>query len=139
MFTINKKKKSLNIHSLLVSELDKLKANNIVLIDLKDKSPLADFMIIAGGNSSRHVNSMAQKSFEFLKDNKVKNISIEGMKNSDWVLIDAGDVVLHLFQHETREFYNLEKMWTQKGEAETILILNVSKSGNKTNGTNPVI
>ena len=122
MFTINKKKKSLNIHSLLVSELDKLKANNIVLIDLKDKSPLADFMIIAGGNSSRHVNSMAQKSVEFLKDNKVKNISIEGMKNSDWVLIDAGDVVLHLFQHETREFYNLEKMWTHKGEAETILI-----------------
>ena len=115
MFIINKKKKSLNIHSLLVSELDKLKANNIVLIDLKDKSPLADFMIIAGGNSSRHVNSMAQKSVEFLKDNKVKNISIEGMKNSDWVLIDAGDVVLHLFQHETREFYNLEKMWTQKG------------------------
>ena len=53
------------------------------------------------------------------KDNKVKNISIEGMKNSDWVLIDAGDVVLHLFQHETREFYNLEKMWIQKGEAET--------------------
>ena len=122
MFTINKKKKSLNIHSLLVSELDKLKANNIILIDLKDKSPLADFMIIAGGNSSRHVNSMAQKSVEFLKDNKVKNISIEGMKNSDWVLIDAGDVVLHLFQHETREFYNLEKMWTQIGEAETILI-----------------
>ena len=122
MFTINKKKKSLNIHSLLVSELDKLKANNIVLIDLKDKSPLADFMIIAGGNSSRHVNSMAQKSVEFLKDNKVKNISIEGMKNSDWVLIDAGDVVLHLFQHETREFYNLEKMWIQKGESETILI-----------------
>ena len=122
MFTINKKKKSLNIHSLLVSELDKLKANNIVLIDIKDKSPLADFMIIAGGNSSRHVSSMAQKSVEFLKDNKVKNISIEGMKNSDWVLIDAGDVVLHLFQHETREFYNLEKMWTQKGEAETILI-----------------
>ena len=122
MFTINKKKKSLNIHSLLVSELDKLKANNIVLIDLKDKSPLADFMIIAGGNSSRHVNSMAQKSVEFFKDNKVKNISIEGMKNSDWVLIDAGDVVLHLFQHETREFYNLEKMWIQKGEAETILI-----------------
>ena len=122
MFTINKKKKSLNIHSLLVSELDKLKANNIILIDLKDKSPLADFMIIAGGNSSRHVNSMAQKSVEFLKDNKVKNISIEGMKNSDWVLIDAGDVVLHLFQHETREFYNLEKMWIQKGEAETILI-----------------
>ena len=122
MFTINNKKKSSNIHSLLVSELDKLKANNIVLIDLKDKSPLADFMIIAGGNSSRHVNSMAQKSVEFLKDNKVKNISIEVMKNSDWVLIDAGDVVLHLFQHETREFYNLEKMWTQKGEAETILI-----------------
>ena len=72
MFTINKKKKSLNIHLLLVSELDKLKANNIVLIDLKDKSPLADFMIIAGGNSSRHVNSMAQKSVEFLKDNKAE-------------------------------------------------------------------
>ena len=111
MFTINKKKKSLNIHTLLVSELDKLKANNIVLIDLKDKSPLADFMIIAGGNSSRHVNSMAQKSVEFLKDNKVKNISIEGMKNSDWVLIDAYDIIIHLFRPEVREFYALEKMW----------------------------
>ena len=111
MFTINKKKKSLNIHSLLVSELDKLKANNIILIDLKDKSPLADFMIIAGGNSSRHVNSMAQKSVEFLKDNKVKNISIEGMKNSDWVLIDAYDIIIHLFRPEVREFYALEKMW----------------------------
>ena len=79
-------------------------------------------MIIAGGNSSRHINSMAQKIVEFFKKNKIKKISLEGMKNSDWVLIDAGDVVLHLFQHEKREFYNLEKMWIQKGEAETIMI-----------------
>ena len=122
MFAINKKKKSLNIHSLLVSELDKLKANNIVLIDLKDKSPLADFMIIAGGNSSRHVNSMAQKSVEFLKDNKVKNISIEGMKNSDWVLIDANDIIIHIFRPEVREFYGLERMWNNDASTEIIKI-----------------
>jgi len=114
---------SKNIHSQIVTELDKLKAENIVVIDLKEKSPIADYMIIAAGTSSRHINSMAQKIIEFLKIRKIKKVSTEGLKKSDWVLIDAGDILLHLFQHETREFYNLEKMWVKKrGDAESFMI-----------------
>ncbi len=114
---------SKNIHSQIVTELDKLKAENIVVIDLKEKSPIADYMIIAAGTSSRHINSMAQKIIEFLKIRKIKKVSTEGLKKSDWVLIDAGDILLHLFQHETREFYNLEKMWMKKrGDAESFMI-----------------
>ena len=82
-------------------------------------------MIVAGGNSSKHINSIAQKIIEFLKNRKIKKISIEGMQKSDWVLIDAGDIVIHLFQHETRKFYDLEKMWIQKnGDTETFMIGN---------------
>ena len=114
---------SKNIHSQIVTELDKLKAENIVVIDLKEKSPIADYMIIAAGTSSRHINSMAQKIIEFLKIRKIKKVSTEGLKKSDWVLIDAGDILLHLFQHETREFYNLEKMWMkERGDAESFMI-----------------
>ena len=114
---------SKNIHSQIVTELDKLKAENIVVIDLKEKSPIADYMIIAAGTSSRHINSMAQKLIEFLKIRKIKKVSTEGLKKSDWVLIDAGDILLHLFQHETREFYNLEKMWMkERGDAESFMI-----------------
>jgi len=112
------------LYSLLVSELDKLKAIDIAVIDLKEKSSFTDFMIVAGGNSSRHINSMSQKIIHFLKKRNLKNISIEGLQKSDWVLIDAGDIILHLFQSEIREFYNLEKMWTQKGEVETFMIGN---------------
>lgn len=112
------------MYSLLVSELDKLKAIDITVIDLKEKSSFADFMIVAGGSSSRHINSMSQKIINFLKKKNLKNISIEGLQKSDWVLIDAGDIILHLFQPEIREFYNLEKMWTQKGEVETVMIGN---------------
>ena len=71
-------------------------------------------MIIAEGTSSRHVNSIAQKIIEFLKNKKVKKVSTEGLNKSEWVLIDAGDILVHLFQRETREFYDLEKMWIQK-------------------------
>ena len=86
---------------------------------------MADYMIIAAGNSSRHTNSMAQKIIEFFKIHKIKKISVEGLQKSDWILIDAGDILLNLFQQETREFYNLEKMWVQKkGESETIMIGN---------------
>lgn len=120
-----KKQRTNNIQEQIVSELDKLKAENIVVIDLKGKSSIADYMIIAAGSSSRHTNSMAQKIIEFLKTHKIKKISVEGLQKSDWILIDAGDILLHLFQQETREFYNLEKMWIQKkGDAETIMIGN---------------
>ena len=80
-------------------------------------------MIIAEGTSSKHINSIAQKTIEFLKNKKVKKLSTEGLNKSDWVLIDAGDILIHLFQHETRKFYDLERMWVQKkGDAESFTI-----------------
>ena len=79
-------------------------------------------MIIADGNSSRHILSMAQKLLSFFKKNKIKLLSFEGLNHSDWILIDIGDIIIHLFRKETREYYNLEKMWVDKGDAETIFI-----------------
>ena len=120
-----KKPSPKNIQEKLVSELDKLKAENIVVINLKGKSSIADYMIIAAGSSSRHTNSMAQKIIEFFKTHNIKKVSVEGLQKSDWILIDAGDILINLFQQETREFYNLEKMWVQKkGDSETIMIGN---------------
>ena len=117
--------KNLDLKDIIIKTLDLNKAHDIISIELKDKSSIADYMIIAAGSSSRHTNSMAQKIIEFLKTHKIKKISVEGLQKSDWILIDAGDILLHLFQQETREFYNLEKMWIQKkGDSETIMIGN---------------
>ena len=79
-------------------------------------------MVIADGNSSRHISSMAQKLLDFFKQNKIRLLSFEGLNNSDWILIDIGDIIIHLFRKETREYYNLEKMWVDKGNAETVII-----------------
>ncbi len=79
-------------------------------------------MVIADGNSSRHISSMAQKLLDFFKQNKIRLLSFEGLNNSDWILIDIGDIIIHLFRKETREYYNLEKMWVDKGDSETIFI-----------------
>ena len=87
------------------------KAIDIKTIDLKDRSSIADFMVIASGNSSRQVSSMANN---LIKKFKIKGVSTrkpEGITNSDWVLIDAYDIIIHLFRPEVREFYALEKMW----------------------------
>lgn len=91
--------------------LDKSKALDIVVVDLLHKSSVADFMVIASGTSSRHVKGLAEKLAEFLKEKGIQNIKLEGLNLCDWVLIDAGDVIIHLFRPEIREFYNLEKMW----------------------------
>ena len=106
----------------ILGSLDKDKANNIFNIDLKEKSSITDFIVIADGNSSRHISSMAQKLLELFKKNKIKLISSEGLTNSDWILLDIGDIIVHLFKTETREYYNLEKMWVDKGNAETVII-----------------
>lgn len=84
---------------------------DIVTIELTDESALADYMIIASGTSSRHVNALASKLKDRLLIRGVKNIHIEGQTQSDWIVMDMGDVILHLFRPEVREFYNLEKMW----------------------------
>ena len=88
------------------------KAKNIIKIDLKNKSSIADFMIICSGTSSRHVISLSNHIVESLKKENLKTLNIEGKRNGDWVLVDAGDVIVHLFRSEVREYYSLEKMWS---------------------------
>jgi ribosome-associated protein len=90
--------------------LDDGKAENVVVIDLAGKSSIADYLVIASGRSQRQVVALAERLAEAL-DPLVARVSIEGLKQGDWVLIDAGDVIVHLFRPEVRDFYNLEKMW----------------------------
>lgn len=97
--------------ALVEQSLDADKAENIVTIDLDSQSGLADYMIIASGTSSRHVAALAEKLTERLSARGVKGIRIEGMAQADWVAVDAGDIIIHLFRPEVRTFYNLEKMW----------------------------
>ena len=91
--------------------LDDDKAENVVAIDLNGKTDIADYMVIANGASQRQVGAMAEHLREHIKASGVKGVSLEGQPQCDWVLIDAGDVIVHLFRPEVREFYNLEKMW----------------------------
>ncbi|HXR86186.1 MAG TPA: ribosome silencing factor [Stellaceae bacterium] len=87
------------------------KAEDIAAIDLQGKSDIADFMLIATGRSQRQVMALAQRLTEGLKEAGSKQVAVEGLRHGEWVLIDAGDVVVHLFRPETRAYYNLEKMW----------------------------
>ena len=100
--------------------LDDAKAQDIVSLDLAGKTSLADFMIIATGGSDRHVNALAERILGVLKDMRLKAPRVEGMPVCDWVLIDTGDIIVHLFRPEVRGFYNLEKLWglsrPQEGE-----------------------
>jgi len=92
--------------------LDSDKADDAVVIDLAGKTEIADFMVVASGTSQRHVGAMAGHLKEKLKAAGISKVSIEGEPHCDWVLIDAGDVVVHLFKPEVRAFYNLEKLWS---------------------------
>ena len=91
--------------------LDDDKGEGVVVIDLAGRSSMADYLIIASGRSTRHVGAMAENLRERLKAGGVHAIGVEGMPHCDWVLIDGGDIVVHLFRPEVRAFYNLEKMW----------------------------
>ncbi len=91
--------------------LDSKKAQDIVSIDLHGKSSLADYLVIVSGSSPRQVTSMAELLREELKKRGVQNIRVQGIPQGDWVIVDAGDVIVHLFRPEVRAFYNLEKMW----------------------------
>ncbi|MGD1933772.1 MAG: ribosome silencing factor [Candidatus Phaeomarinobacter sp.] len=92
--------------------LDDTKAEDIVTIDLAGKSSMADCMVIASGRSQRHVGSVADYLVEALKKAGCKAPRVEGMTHADWVLIDAGDIVVHVFRPEVRDFYNLERLWS---------------------------
>lgn len=99
------------IAAIVLTSLDDDKAENVVAIDLLGKTSIADAMIIASGRSGRQVAAMADHLVERLKAAGAGDVRVEGKAHADWVLIDAGDVVIHLFRPEVREFYNLEKMW----------------------------
>lgn len=99
------------LETALLSKLDEDKAQDIVLIDLKGKSPMADTMIVASGRSHRHVGALADHLLRTLKEQGLGRAKVEGLPHCDWVLIDAGDVIVHLFRPEVRLFYNIEKIW----------------------------
>ena len=96
---------------LILARLDDMKAEDTVTIDLTGKSSIADAMVITCGRSNRHVSSIADSALEGLSKAGVKGVRVEGKRNGDWVLIDAGDVIVHVFRPEVRAFYDLEKMW----------------------------
>ncbi len=99
-----------DLKEFIIKLLDDKKAEQIVTIDLKGKSSIADFLLIASGNSARQVGALADSVYRELKGIGLKP-KIEGMPQCDWVIVDAGDIVVHLFRPEVRSFYNLEKMW----------------------------
>ena len=96
---------------MVLERLDDMKAEDTITIDLAGKTSIADSMIVTSGRSSRHVTSIADSAIEGLQKAGVKGIRVEGKRNGDWVLIDAGDVIVHVFRPEVRAFYDLEKMW----------------------------
>ncbi len=100
------------LHALVMSSLDDDQAVETVSIPLAGKSSIADYMVVASGRSTRQVASMATKLAEKIKAEFGRSPRIEGLPTADWVLIDAGDVIVHLFRPEVRTFYNLERMWS---------------------------
>ena len=111
-----------DLKQIIVKTLDINKANDIVRINLKDKSSMADYMIIASGTSSRHIQSLSEQVLEKLKNNGVKNSKIEGKDSSEWKLVDGIDLIIHIFHPEKRKFYELEKMWSELIPKEKLII-----------------
>ena len=95
----------------VLTSLEDDKAEDILAIDIRGKSSFADMLVVASGRSSRHVSALADHVMRNLKDAGLKNVRVEGLPQGDWVLVDAGDVVVHLFRPEVRSFYNIEKIW----------------------------
>ena len=111
-----------NLKKNIVNTLDSNKALDIVTIKLENKSSMADYLIIASGTSSRHIQALSEIVLEKFKSNGITNCKIEGSESSDWKLIDGIDVVVHIFNPEKRKFYDLEKMWSELIPKERILI-----------------
>jgi len=96
----------------ILASLEDDKAEDILAIDIRGKSSFADMLVVASGRSARHVGALADHIMRKLKESGVKEVHAEGLPHADWVLVDAGDVVVHLFRPEVRSFYNIEKIWT---------------------------
>ena len=114
--------KSSNLKQEIINTLDSNKALDIIAIDLEGKSSIADYMIIASGTSSRHIQALSEQVFEKLKKSGIENCKIEGKESSDWKLVDGIDLIIHIFNPEKRKFYELEKMWSELIPKEKVTI-----------------
>ena len=112
----------LDLKTIVINTLDLNKAQDIIAIDLKDKSSMADFMIIASGTSSRHIQALSEQVLEKLKDNGIKGSKIEGKESNEWKLVDGIDLIIHIFHPEKRKFYELEKIWSELIPKEKLII-----------------
>ena len=113
---------NLNLKKIIINTLDSNKALDIVSIDLKDKSSIADFMIVASGTSSRHIQSLSEQVLEKFKTNGLRNCKIEGKDSAEWKLVDGIDIVVHIFNPEKRKFYELEKIWSELIPKEKVIV-----------------
>ena len=111
-----------DLKKIIIKTLDRNKAQDIVSIDLKDKSSMADYMIIASGTSSRHIQSLSEQVLDKLIDNGIKNCKIEGKDSQEWKLVDGIDLIVHIFHPEKRKFYELEKIWSELIPKEKVMI-----------------
>ena len=114
--------KTSDLKKIILNTLDSNKALDIISIDLANKSSMADYMIIASGTSSRHIQALSEQVLEKFKNNGIKNCKIEGKESSDWKLIDGIDLIVHIFNPEKRKFYELEKMWSELIPKEKLII-----------------
>ena len=111
-----------DLKKIIIKTLDINKALDIVSIDLKHKSSMADYMIIASGTSSRHIQSLSEQVLDKLKDNGIKDSKIEGKDSNEWKLVDGIDLVIHIFHPEKRKFYEIEKIWSEFIPKEKVMI-----------------
>ena len=111
-----------NLKKIIINTLDSNKALDIISIDLKDKSSIADHMIIASGTSSRHIQALSEQVLEKFKDNGLRESRIEGKESNEWKLVDGIDLIVHIFHPEKRKFYELEKIWSELIPKEKLII-----------------
>ena len=114
--------KNIDLKSIILDTLDSNKALDIISINLKNKSSMADYMIIASGTSSRHIQALSEQVLEKLKTNGIINSKIEGKESLDWKLVDGIDLIIHIFNPEKRKFYELEKIWSELIPKEKVMI-----------------
>ena len=114
--------KNIDLKNIIINTLDSNKALDVISIDLENKSSMADYMIIASGTSSRHIQALSEQVLEKFKDNGIKNSKIEGKESSDWKLVDGIDLIVHIFHPEKRKFYEIEKIWSELIPKEKIMI-----------------
>ena len=114
--------KNKDLKKIILDDLDSNKALDIISIDLKNKSSMADYMIIASGTSSRHIQALSEQVLEKLRSNGVKNSRIEGKESLDWKLVDGIDLIVHIFHPDKRKFYEIEKIWSELIPKEKVMI-----------------